>query len=313
MNKRIQNRIAQSRRTLPVTAGYAVAVCLAAGLLTRQLWVQVLLLVVSALMMVELNNANSLIRIYSRTVSCSFLVLTTTAAFLLPSMGVGVTQLSYIVFFIFLFRAYQNQTASGQVFYAFIAIGVASMAFVQILFFVPVLWVLLATNVLAFSGRTFFASILGLLTPYWFVAAYRFYTGCLQALGDHFVGLLQLGMPFDLSILDEHRLVTAIFVLVLALVGGGHFLLYSYQDKIRTRMIYELFITLTACSFIFMILQPQHFDPLLGMAIVTTAPLIGHYLALAHSRLSNICFLVIVTLAVLITAYNLWMPSPIFS
>ena len=89
--------------------------------------------------------------------------------------------------------------------------------------------------------------------------------------------------------------------------------MYSYLDKIRTRMIYEVFIVIDLCCFCLIILQPQHFDRLLGLAILTTSPLIGHYLALSHTKISNICFYAIIVLALIITFYNLWMPLTIFS
>ncbi len=313
MIKRAQNRIAESRWALPFTAAYSVVLCVVLGLLSQQLWVQTALMAAAALLMVELNNSNSLIRIYSRMVSCSFLVMTLMATYMFDSIPVGIVQLSFIGFYLTIFRAYQDQSATGWVFYAFFAIGLASVAFGKILFFVPILWVMLATNVLAFSVRTFMASILGIVAPYWFVGAYYAYTDNLQGLLTHFLDMAQFEPLFNLSVLDTPRIVTLVFVLAVALLGSIHFLVYSYQDKIRTRMIYEMFITLDACCFVFIFLQPILFDALLSMAIVTTAPLIGHFLALTHSKLSNIVFFIIVFSALALTAYNLWMSSPIFS
>lgn len=313
MIKRAQNRIAESRWALPFTAACGIVLCIMMGVLSRQLWVQTALMAAATLMMVELNNSNSLIRIYSRMVSCSFLVMTLMATFMFDSIPVGIVQLSFVGFYLTIFRAYQDQSATGWVFYAFFAIGLASVVFGKILFFLPLLWVLLATNVLAFSCRTFFASVLGIIAPYWFVGAYFIYTDNLQGLWAHFLEIAQLEPLFNLSVLDTSRIITLVFVLALALLGSIHFLVYSYQDKIRTRMIYEMFITLDACCFVFIFLQPRQFDSLLSMAIVTTAPLIGHFLALTHSKLSNIVFFVILFSALAITAYNLWTSLPIFS
>lgn len=312
MITRSQTKIAQSRWTLPVTAVYAAIVCLATGFITHQLWVQMLLLMLSTLMMVELNNANSLIRIYSRTVSCSFLVTNVMSIFLLPHTEVFVAQIALIFFYLYFFKTYQDPSSAGRVFYAFIGIGIASIVYVQVLFFVPILWILLATNMMAFNARTFFASILGTIAPYWFVGAYYLYMGDMAYFERHFTELIFISPLFNLTVLDEHRIITAGFVLLLALLGSIHFILYSYQDKIRIRMIYETFMTIDVCCFAFMVLQPQHFDMLMGMALATTAPLIGHYLALTHSKISNICFFTIIALALIITAFNLWMPLTTF-
>ena len=79
MIKRMQNHEAESSFTLPAVSAYAVAVWLASGLLIPHIpftaqelaggaWMQLVCFVVSAYLMVELNNSNALIRIYSRTV-----------------------------------------------------------------------------------------------------------------------------------------------------------------------------------------------------------------------------------------------------
>lgn len=263
--------------------------------------------------MTEFNNANSLIRIYSPMVSCSLLVMTVMSSFLFSAVEPFVVQASLITFFIFFFKAYQNPTATGWIFYAFVALGIASIAFVQVLFFVPVLWILMANKVMAFSARTFFATLLGITAPYWFLASYYFYVGDVDYFARHFIDLAQIDSVFNLSMLDEHRIATLTLIFLLALVGSLHFITYSYLDKIRTRMIYETFITLDICCFALIAVLPQYFNQLLGIAIVCTSPLIGHYLALSHTKISNIFFFVIIALVLTITAYNLWMPLTIFS
>lgn len=287
-------------------------VCLAAGFIEHKMWVQSVCLVVSTLLMAELNNANSLIRIYSRMVSCSYLVLTVMASFLLPLMPGAIVGLCFIAFYLSFFHAYQDRTASGWVFYAFFAIGMASTVFVQVLFFVPILWVLLAVNILAFSGRTFCASLLGLVMPYWFVGAYYVCIGSFTPFIQHFVNIAKFARLFDYSLVSEHQIVTFAFLVVISFVGIVHFLRHSYNDKIRTRMLYEVFITIDVCCMVFIVLQPQHYDCLLHIMIVNTAPLIGHFIALTQTRLTNLFFILMVIVALLITAYNLWISSLIF-
>lgn len=306
MKKRLQNRVALSRWALPVTIVYGLAICLIVGMMEREQLSTFVLLVVSSLMMAELNNSYSLIRIYSRMVSCSFLVMTSMCLRLFPSAEVVVVQLTFIAFLLLIWRAYQNAGAVGWVFYAFLALGVSSIVFPKALLFVPVLWVVMGTNVLCLSARTLMASILGLLTPYWFFAAWLFYTNDLGMLAGHFASVVAFQPLFQFNGIDIHHLVTFGFILLLAVIGATHFIIYSYQDRIRIRLIYETFIVLDACCVIFALLQPQHFNELLGMAIVNTSPLIGHFLALTHSRLSNITSISIALIAFAITLFNLW-------
>ena len=147
------------------------------------------MLAVSSFLMMELNNANALIRIYSRMVSCSFIAFVMMAKFLLVSLPCGIVQLFFIAFFLFFFKAYQDKRATGTVFYAFAMLGIASTQFVQILYFLPIALVLLFTNILAGTARTLCAALMGVLTPYWFVGGYCVYADKLDALVGHVQGL----------------------------------------------------------------------------------------------------------------------------
>ncbi len=303
--KRLQNRIATSRWSLPVTVAYGLLVSLAAGLVTDAPWLNFALLFVSVMMMVELNNSNALIRIYSRMVSCSFLVMTTMSLFLFQTTDVAVVQITFIAFLLFQLRSYQDPNATGRTFYAFCALGIASVVFPQILLFLPALWIVMATYIQNFSPRTFLSSIIGVVAPYWFVAAWLIYTGKYTWFGTHFISILQFGTPFYLVDVKPQEWLTFAFVLLCALIGSIHFLMYSYQDRIRIRLIYEMFIVIDGLTMFFALIQPQHFDCLLGMAIVLTAPIIGHWLALTSSRLSNIVSMLLAAAAFALTIYNM--------
>lgn len=305
MIRRLQNRIAESRTALPVTLVYMATFMVIQVLLGHDTWLQMALLAISSILMAELNNANALIRIYSRMVSCSFIVMTTAANFLLSSADAEWAQMGLIVFFIFLLHAYQNDSATGWVFYAFAALSLSSIPFVYVLYLLPVLWIVLAVNIMALSPRTFLASLVGLMIPYWFIGAYAVVFQRLDWLAVHFRALAHPGPLLDLAVLNDHQVVTFYFLLILAAVGSIHFLLYSYQDKIRTRMLYEMFIFLSVCCLALMLLFPALFDGFLALAIVVVAPLIGHFLALTHSRLSNIAFFVIIAAALSLTVFNL--------
>lgn len=306
--KRFQNRIAESRIALPVTSVYAFLVCAAGGLFAEHLWTQFALLAVSSFFMMELNNANSLIRIYSRMVSCSFLVLAVMSHFLFVDVRCGVVQACFVAFYIFLFRAYQDNRAVGRIFYAFLMLGIASTMFVQILFFVPVVWVLLLTNIMARSGRVFLSSLFGLILPYWFLASYYIYNGNLQPLVKHFSEFIEFAEPLAWEQQPMSHVVTVVYVAVLSIVGMIHFRLNNYKDKIRTRMLYEVFSVLAIITIVFIVLQPQHLSYLLALLIVSTSPMIGHYIALTNTFITNISFYVMLIVTLLLTALNIWMP-----
>ena len=110
-----------------------------------------LLTLISVFLIAELNNRNALIRIYSRMVSSCFLVMATTLTITHWSAERNVVTLATSLLFYLLFLTYQDRKATGKVYYAFVSLSVASIFFPQILFFVPLLWLLMGTRLLSLS------------------------------------------------------------------------------------------------------------------------------------------------------------------
>lgn len=305
MHKRLQNRIAGSKLALPLTLAYTLGVCAAAGFAGRGWWVQTGCLLAAVLLMAYMNNANALLRVYSRMVSCSFAVISLTAVFLLPSIKDAVVGLCAIGFYIIIFRTYQDRRSSGTVFYAFMLLGIASVFFIQTLFFVPVLWVLMGTNLLSLSWRNVLASLLGVVFPYWFLGGYCLYADKLDAFIAHFVSMADFSWFLDYSAVTMQEAVSFGFIALLGLIGAVHFLRQSYNDKIRTRMLFELFIAMEVVVAAFVCLAPKFFDPLLRLLIVNVAPLAAHFFTLTHTRITNLAFVLLSLAAVSITACNI--------
>ena len=287
---------------------YAAGVWVLGGIIEQQWYLQFAALMVSTFLMVELNNTNALLHIYSRMVSASFLALTCTAAFLFPSLRSSLCMLSFILFCTIIFHTYQDKESPGLTYFAFLCLGIASLMFIQVLFFIPFLWLMMRFKLMAFSWRMLWASLLGIITPYWFLIGWAVYTNRFDAFIDHFVSIAHFEPLFQYQHLTLNQLIVFGWVAIVALLGIANYASQSVLDKIRTRMIYHIFMTLDLLIAVFIILQPQHFDILLYLMIVCTSPLIAHFAAHTHSRISNIAFNIIIFITLLITAVNLWMP-----
>ncbi len=294
---------------LPITACYALVVWLVSGVAAHDWWLQLACFVVSSFLMVELNNVNALIRIYSRMVSCSFLVLYCCANMLFPSLREALMTTCMAAAYLVLFQSYQNKQAVGITFYTFLLISAASIAFVQVLFFLPLIWLLMSTNLLSLSWRTWSASLLGLAVPYWFWACWQLWTDDLALLVDHFTVLGNLQFPANYDAQNLNQWLTFVFVSVLAIIGTIHYIRKSYLDKIRIRMFFGIFIWMDLLAAIFLVAQPQFYDAMLSMMLINTAPLAGHFLALTSTRITNAASIAIVAAALLLTAFNIWSTS----
>ena len=101
-------------------------------------------------------------------------------------------------------------------------------------------------------------------------------------------------------------------MLLLTIIGTVHFIRQHHNDKIRIRQLYGFFIWMNLATALMLALQPQHYDFLIRMMFVCTAPVIGHFLALTHTKLTNIAFFLLVIITLVITGYNLWMSSSLY-
>lgn len=304
--KRIQNKIAESRWSLPILAPIAIALWGAAGIANYHIWINLLCLLLSTYLMVELNNANALIRIYSRMVSSAFVVMATIAMFQMESYRSAIVILCIVGYYTSIFRTYQEPASPGWSFYAFICIGLASIVWVQTLIFLPFLWLTMAINLRALSFRNFCASIFGLVLPYWIYAAFVVSTGDFTVFINHFTDIATFDKPFNYEALSINQIITASFVILCSIIGTFHFLRQQFNDNLRTRMIYQVFIIINSVALAFLLLQPQHYDALLGILIASTSPLIAHFIALTHTRWTNMLFKLLCLLSLALVVYNLW-------
>ena len=307
--KRLQRQIAVSRRVLLVTIVCVVMVLMAGGLLRQQLWLQLSALALSTYLMFLLDKTNVLLRFYSQLVPASFLMLVMVANLNFPSVQSTVVQVSFVGYYLFSLSTYQDSSAAGYTFYSYVCIGIASMVFIQILFFVPLLWLLHKTKVLSMTRKSFWASLLGLLLPYWFMGVYAVYKNQFGRLIEHFTSIIIFQPLFDCSLVSTPQLLTFSYISLLAFWGISHSLASRSSDKIRTRMFYEIFSLIDICCIAFLILQPRHFEGLLPIMIVTTAPLIAHFFAFANTTFNNIVFQLILVSAFVLIVYNLYVSS----
>lgn len=304
--KRLQNRIAESGLLLPAMALYGVGVWLLGGLLTHSWWPQLACFVLSVYLMVELTNVNALLRVRSRMVSATFIVLNCTLCFLFGSFTGGLVQLLVIAAMLLLLSTYQAPWALGRLFYAFVMIGLASIFFVQILYLVPLLWLLMATQLQSLTWRGLMASLIGQVTPYWFFSLWFIYQRDFTPLADHFADLGHFApLPYDLAAIGLGHWLPYVLMTVLTVTGIVHFWRNSIDEKIRICLLYGLFAWTTLAILLFVALQPQHYDPLMRIAIITASPLIAHFLTLTSSKVTNIAFFVIAAITLAVTVLNL--------
>ena len=299
--------MAGSRLTLPVTVLYGLALWFISGTIQHQWWVQLFCFILSAYLMVLLNNFNALKRIYSRSITSAFIILSGAACFLFPSLEGGFVTVGLIASLLTIFATYQDREAAGWSFYTFLILGIASLAKVHLLVLIPLYWIIMVL-LSSLSLRTFIASLFGILTPYWICIAIvlMLYQGDVSPFTDHFKPLAETAFFADYENIPLFHYLTYAFLVILSITGIIHFLRTSFNDKIRTRQFYYSIMFLDIVVLVLLPVFPQQYDLLFRPAIILTSALIGHFIALTHTKITNIALYFILTAALLLTGFNLW-------
>lgn len=301
--------------TLPIAAVYAIgiwAIAMFGGSPSFFAWPQMACYVTASYMMVELNNSNALLRVRSRMVGATFIILSCMYISGFQSLLGSLGLVGIIACILMLFSTYQNQQSAGKTYYAFLALGCSSLLYAEYLYYVPLLWILMISRLNSFSWRTLAASLLGIITPYWFVSLWLFYIWDFTLLTDHLSNLFALVFPTDYSAVTLEQLLVYTFLTVVSLIGIIHFWQYSYEDKIQIRQLFGFFIAVNLLTLLFIALQPQQFNAFIRIVIICASPIVAHFMTLTHSRITNIAFFVILSTCIIITAINLWMHFLIF-
>ena len=293
---------------LPITILYGVGIWLLAGLVNNGWWFQFLCFFASVYAMIHLNNINLMIRIYSRSVSAAYILLSCIAVWLFPSINGAVIQLGSVLILLLLFSCYQDHETRGRTFYVFLIASTISLLEPRYLLFVPIIWLLMATTIYSLCFRTFLASLIGLITPYWLYAGWLLFNniknpGMALSFTSRFT---DIQWAIDYGTLTRQQIAYLALLIVMFLVGTIHFWLTSYMDKIRVRQIYTSLIMLTLYTLVLLAVQPQMFDVLIIMLTIAVSPIIAHFVSLTHTRLSNIFFMVLMAVILLLTGVNLW-------
>ncbi len=258
-------------------------------------------------LLIEVNNAYGIIRMRtSMQTSLYGWLLVSTPYLFLPSVG-PLLACFLILSIYFLFRGYQQNEPVNCVFHAWLFWGLGTLLFPPLFWFLPLLLVG-AYMFKALSWRTFFAGLVGLSIPYWFLLVYAYCKGQMDVFKQPFAELVNF-QPIGGCMPPVWALVSVGALCLLLLVSSVHYMMTSYDDKIRTRN-YLLFLIWGSFLFVVLgILQPQHTLLLLSLLLPIVAFLGAHLFTLSHSRTSSIFFVVYLCLLIATFSYNIWMLS----
>lgn len=281
------------------------------------------LFTLNVLLMVELNNRNALLRTYSRTVSGSYILLMLLTPWITADVSMLALQTCFIAFLLLLFSTYQDRQSVGRVYFAYLFIGIASLLWLPILLLVPFLLLFNLLYIYSLNGKSFIASLLAVLTPYWcMLPSYimrRSNDDIENVIEDvELVRISDIGYAdtpwiYD-AVQDKVMLLNVValsMVVMIIFFGIVHYVRKCYEDKIHVRMLFYFFCFVAALLLVcegvaitMPFLSSQHFGMLLMMLIVIASPLAGHFVTFTRTRLTNIFTIVFILASMAITVFT---------
>lgn len=257
----------------------------------------------------ETNGVQRIIRIRTRMMACVWLVLASCLAFMHPLEAPAISAACLSLSYYLLFRCYQLYDSTAWIFHSFLFLGIGSLFTAVMLPMGLLYYIYLIGFLRSLTWRGFWAGVLGLAVPYlgwgsWYFLMDRT-DNILDFIISHFVW-----HPVSweaLASLSLCWMVSMGIVILLSLVGVFHYLQTKYNDKIRVRMVLYIYTVQTILLILYLFLQPQEFQNIMALLLVSACPLIAHYFSLTRSWLSNAFFILSLLLCGTMAYFNLWM------
>ena len=310
-SRKLQNRITAGRWTLPAAILISATCQVASYFLLPESkeaysWanrlLSLLLCGATGYFLIVLNNAFALIRMRASVQTAIFFLLVTVCPVLHQLHAGNMAAAALLASFFFLFRSYQQLQPSGLVFHTFVCLAVGSLFFPPMLYLVPVYW-MGSYMFQSLTLRSFFASLVGLLLPYWLLCGYLAWQGEWSL----FAAWGTRCLPVDRSVMDLNawEVATLGYLALLFVVSAAHCLLASLDDKLRTRAYLQFLILLDVVLFMGVLCFPAYCACWIAMLLIGVSILAGHLFVLTHSKASNLFFLGVLIGWVLLLFYNI--------
>lgn len=264
-----------------------------------------LLYLVAGCLLVGINRTFLLIRPQLLIQASVFFVLL--AVYVpLHSLSTGVTaSLCFLLALYALFMSYESSNAPAWVFHSFAAIGLCSVFVPRFSWLVPLF--LFGASLFRFMGlKSFLASVLGWLLPFWLLAAYAVLVGDTGLLLRPLKGILSFESGGYDVLLSQWPLWA--YATLLFIVCSFYCMTASLDDKIRERCYLQFFSAAGVFAIVLTLLQPGLSGIMLPILLLCTSMLCGRFMVSGNSRASNVFFIVMAVLLVPLFIYNMvWM------
>jgi hypothetical protein len=238
-----------------------------------------------------LNHADTRYNIIRARTSLPFYMaglLLATNNFILGNSVESIGALLIILAISSLFASYQHPRAEKQAFDISFLLSLASLLWLKCIFLLPVFWIGMYM-MKTLNLKSFAASLIGIITPYWFAFFYFAYIDDYSPLLNHLLSII------DFQWIDFMKapLFTWIHLgvtLLATLFSIGHTIFSSFTDKIRTRSYLNFLFLVLISSYILFAIDFGRSGTAVILLYLISAFLISHLFASVRGRFASLLF-----------------------
>ena len=244
--------------------------------------VSFLLMAGGAFMVHRANYALMLIREKTLLPFLFFALLTSSNVDFFPLRSSSIGVFCLILALYQLFISYHDPEATDRAYNASLILGVGSLLWVHLLWFMPLFWIGMY-NFRTLNIRTFVASMFGIMTVYWFMFGWCFMENDFRPFTIPSTSLFKISLFsfMQTSVVDWIRIV---LVSILTLVSSVNILTHEYEDNLRTRQFLFFLIMMALFSFGLFLLYEQSSEEFLEIACVPASILIAHFFTVNRGK-----------------------------
>lgn len=263
-----------------------------------------LLMFGGAFLLHRANYALMLIREKTLLPFLFYILLISTNPDFLPLKSTSLGVFCLILAIYQLFTSYHDPQARSNAYNASLLIGIGSLLWIHILWFLPLFWVGMY-NFRTLSLRTFIASLMGAGTVYWFLFGWCVWQRDFTPFTIPFATLFKIRFlaTGGVSILDW---IPILATGLLIIVSSINIITHEYEDNLRTRQFLSFFILMAAWVFGLYFLYEQVSEEFLETACVPAAILIAHFFTVMRSKVISGLFYATLVLFIALLFIRIW-------
>ena len=223
--------------------------------------------------------------------------------FPLKATSLGLFCLIFALYYLFI--SYHDIYTSENAYKSALLIGAGSLLWIHLLWFIPLFWWGM-NKFRCFSFRTFLASVLGLITIYWFLAGWCLYHRDFTLLTTSFSILANFRFA-SINTFVITDWISILTLVLLTLTASVHIITHEMEESLRSRQ-FLYFLMLMACwSFILFIIYNQTSEEFIQAACIPASILVAHFFAIIRNHRWSLWIFILMCLVLFTNLFiQLW-------